>query len=489
VKTVMYLIGTVLLAVTATWGQMPNGPGPHPPHVAFMVQPPDFRGGGGTVEPSQSAQILALQKSALGYALLVTASDGAWVSCTVSTGGVQLATGESWVPKGQKVLITLTAQFVPPHPPDKYDTSCIPQFLNPAGTAAQAAIDGAAVVHETSYSLSPEPDAVSVVATEDDWTPSFSVSEPGTLTMVFDDAIPGLAATFDTNPGAPPTTRKLAAPVHTAVLQEGKYYRYHFIGGSASGNAVLAQQNKTYFVYKNTMPQLSTPINLTSRTDGVEVKFGLTREVKQLVLQFPSGVSLPAKSAHTSGAATWEYDVVIPTDLEVAAASIGTATAQGITKSLNEAATTGGTPTATGTLTLSVIDHDLPSAPTIAQFTLSVVRVNALPLINILKAQNPKLGLDKSTATNIANQALGITTSSSQQDKDAASALITLLMQKGNSNFKDSLVTFLVAAGSTVARAYGIPVPAPSTTTPSAPAPSSPSPHAPATGTGTHPPS
>lgn len=162
------------------------------------------------------------------------------------------------------------------------------------------------------------------------------------------------------------------------------------------------------------------------------------------------------------------YEFLIPSDLQAAANSIGTTAAQGITKSLNEAATaSGGTPTATGTLKLSIINHDLPTAPTIAELNLSVVRVSALPLINALKSQNIKLGLDKATAQNVANSALGITGTSSQQDRDTASALATLLTQKGNSNLKNSIVTFLIAAGQTVAKAYGIPVPAlPSSTSP-----------------------
>jgi hypothetical protein len=91
---------------------------------------------------------------------------------------------------------------------------------------------------------------------------------------------------------------------------------------------------------------------------------------------------------------------------------------------------------------------------------LSVVRVSALPLINALKSQNVKLGLDKTTAQNVANQALGISSTSSQQDKDAASALANLLTQKGSGNLKNAIVTFLIAAGETVAKSYGIPVPA-----------------------------
>jgi hypothetical protein len=223
-------------------------------------------------------------------------------------------------------------------------------------------------------------------------------------------------------------------------------------------------------LYKNTTPQLATPIELISQSDGIEVKFGLTRQVNHLELQFPSGVALNPKTKPTSGATSWAYDFVIPTDLQSAASSIGTAAAKGITQSLNDAATSGGTPTATGTLKLSIINHDLPTAPTIAELTLSVVRVSALPLINALKSQNVKLGLDKTAAQNVANQALGITATSSQQDKDTAAALAALLTQRGNSNLKNSIVTFLIAAGSTVARAYGIPVPAlPAPATPTTP--------------------
>ena len=383
-KTSTVIFGIVFFAATAVHAQMPNGPGPIPPRVAYVVAPILSVGGGGpaAIMPSASAQILALQKSEAGYALLVTASDSAWVSCKISAAGVDFATGESWIPKTQKVLITLSTQFNPTQPPASYDASCIPQFLDPPGGTAQKNFDVGAVTSILSYSLSPEPEPVTVLATDADWTPTFPVSEPGTLTMVFDDKVPGLAATIDTNPDQSPSTRKLAAPVLTSALQEGKYYRYHFTGKSQIGDGVLVQQNKTYLLYKNTTPQLSTAIDLISQPDGIEVKFGLTRELKHLELQFPSGVALNPKAKTASGAASWTYDFVIPTDLQAAASSIGTTTAQGITKSLNDATTTsGGTPTATGTLKLSIINHDLPTAPTIAELTLSVVRVSAPPLI------------------------------------------------------------------------------------------------------------
>jgi hypothetical protein len=231
---------------------MPNGPGPVPPRYASasIVAPPPPTGGGeaAVVAPSGSAHILALQQLSSGYALLVTASEGAWISCKVSGAGVDLATGESWIPKDQKVTITLTTLVILPHAPTSYDASCIPQFLTPAGTAAQTTFDPAAVIPPIStYSLSPEPAAVTILSTDADWQPSFSVSVPGTLTMVLDDTVPGLTPTIDTDPVPPGSSRKMKQPILTSALEEGKYYRYHFTG--AAGSAVLVQQNKTYLLY------------------------------------------------------------------------------------------------------------------------------------------------------------------------------------------------------------------------------------------------
>jgi hypothetical protein len=301
---------------------------------------------------------------------------------------------------------------------------------------------------------------VKVLATNDVWKPTFDMSQPGTLTLIFDDTVPGLASSYDTNPGPSPMSRELADPVQTSILAENTYYRYHFTGASAAGNWPLAQQNKTYLLYKSTTPQLSTPVSLTSQLDGIDVKFGLTRKVDQLQLQFPSGVGLKPKSQPAGGEPTWVYEFVIPTDLEAAASSIGAPTVEGIKKSLNDATTSGGTETASGTLKLSIVDFDVKGAPPIAQLELSVVRVGVLPLINALKSQNGRLGLDKATAQGVANTALGITDTSSQEDRDAAAALVGLLMQKGSSsNFKNNLVALLVTVGKTVAKAYGIPVP------------------------------
>lgn len=462
-KFMIVLVILISAGAGAVQGQNPLGPGPHPPHVSYIVAfpPPD---GGGTVAATDgakpTARVVSLQRSGSSFALLVTASESAWVSCALSADGKEFATGDSWIPGGQQVSIGLVApEFGIVGSPKKYTASCTPQFLSPQSAPQAREFDPAELQSSYGYSLLHEPKAVTELPVNQNWQPTFNVTPRGNLSFVFDDVPPSLNPIIETVPDSDPTARKLKDPIPTSLLEEGKYYRYHFVGTSEIGSVVLAQQNKTYLLYKNTLPQLATAIQLTSQQSGIEIKFGLTRKVDQLEMQFPSGVSLKPSAKPSDAAASFTYDFVIPTDLQTAAASIGADAAQGITKSLSDATTDKGT----GTLKLSIIDHDLPAAPTVAEFTLSVVRVSALPLISALKAQNVKLGLDQQTAQTVANQALAINSASSQQDVQAASALATLLQQKGNSkNLKDSILTFLIAVGGTVARAYGIPVPTPS---------------------------
>jgi hypothetical protein len=463
-KIVFCTLCTITVAISSSAQTPPaNAPGPAPAPAAVPAPAPAAPV---PAAPTGSVSVLALQTlppqgGQSVYAVLVSATEAAWVTCNVSApvaNPVVLASGQSWVPKQERVTISLKTLFTPAQPPDDYKVDCVPQFLTQPGTTVTTTYVSQAVPPVAGYTLDPEPSAVTPLNSNDDWTPKFIVSRPGKLTLVFDDKVPGLANSYDTDPGENQSIRMLASPIHTSVLAENTYYRYHFTGTSESG-VVLAQQNKTYLLYKNTTPQLTTPVSLTSQSDGVHIKFGLSRKVTLLQLHFPSGVGLPPKGPATGGGASWIYEFVIPTDLQNAAASLGASTTSGIQASLNTATTSNGQPTATGTLILNIIDYDTSAGPTIASLELSVVRVSALPLINALKSQNPRLGLDKTTAQNVSNQALGITASSSQQDKDAATALATVLTQRGGSNFKDSLVTFLISAGKTVAKAYGIPVP------------------------------
>jgi hypothetical protein len=433
------------------------------PAKAQVVQPPTTNQAQPNT-PQGTLTVLGLERnqSPSKFRVTVSTTDDALVSCVVRTSvngqDLALAKGSSWVYKNQTFPIQLESTSISVDGNPAFKVSCIPRFLADESQPVQVALGATPRI---AFEFQPEPPAVTVINEDIQWDPSFPLTQLGSLKLVFDDAEPGMSTSFDTKPSGTANSLKLQNPMSLALLQEGKYYRYHFEG--TAGNERLAQQSKIYVLVKDTKPRLQGQISLTSQSDGIHIKIGLTRRVSSLELRFPNPtIALHPVAPASSQGGGYIYEFLIPSDIEgTLQSNPGNAVIAGINKSLYDVTSTSSNgsqkPAATGTLPLTLLDLDGGQIP-LAQLELSVVRISALDLLKNIAPLSNKLGLSSADATAVANKALGITGTSTDEEKRAAAGFATVLQQKGQDDFKNKLISFLIVAGKVAARSYGIPI-------------------------------